>query len=257
MKYWSGYLQNVPIFRIFNFSDLRSVQFSTRPIITLWGNYSFAHNVWTKGDTHEWNGHQSILSCGPESSDTQYDQLWPDLTCDSKLDVGQILKLSFLAKLGITQFVSTRETGRGQIRYCRTNSLEVIVEKLKIWKIVLHPNTFWSPAPKRLTWCQIWELTPNNPVHCTYCLFFRIVSIALSLGARPCKAMPCTFNQKWRKWCIDWWRHLTLKMLIQGHEIFTRKSSYVGHPPLKFGVSSSSGSRESRGALYAHPLQGA
>ena len=36
MKYWSGYLQNVGIFRIFNFRDLRSGQFSTRPIITLW-----------------------------------------------------------------------------------------------------------------------------------------------------------------------------------------------------------------------------
>ena len=32
------------IFRIFHFSDLRSGQFSTLPIITLRGNYSFAHN---------------------------------------------------------------------------------------------------------------------------------------------------------------------------------------------------------------------
>ena len=28
----------------FHFSYLRSGQFLTRPIITLWGNYSFAHN---------------------------------------------------------------------------------------------------------------------------------------------------------------------------------------------------------------------
>ena len=73
------------IFRICHFSDLRSGQFSTRPVITvLWENYSFAHNFWTRDDRRmEWV--PICLSCGPESNDTQYDQRWPDLTCDPKL----------------------------------------------------------------------------------------------------------------------------------------------------------------------------
>ena len=59
-------------------------QFPTLPIISLWGNYSSAHHFWIKGDRRM----QWVAICFPwvpESNDTQYDQLWPDLTYNSKL----------------------------------------------------------------------------------------------------------------------------------------------------------------------------
>ena len=50
----------------------------------IWESYSFAHNFWTKGDKRmKWT--PRCVSCGPKSNDTQYDQLWPDLTCDPKV----------------------------------------------------------------------------------------------------------------------------------------------------------------------------
>ena len=108
---------------------------------TLGGNYSFAHNFWTKGDGWmKWVA--KCLPCGPESNGTQYDQFWPDLTSDPKLGRGQILKLFFFTKLGITRFVSTRVTWWCQIRCCRSNSLEDNVEKRKVWKIALDPKHF-------------------------------------------------------------------------------------------------------------------
>ena len=47
---------------------------------------------------NEWMGTKmgtKMFFLGPESNDVQYDQLWPDLTCDPKLDRGQILLLLF------------------------------------------------------------------------------------------------------------------------------------------------------------------
>ena len=121
----------------------------------------------------------------------------------------------------------------------------------KVWKIVLGPKKFWPLASKRLTWGQIWEVFQIERY------FFRIEAIYLSLGAKPAKAMPCTFNQKFRKFCIDdvsWpgkcWSKVTkfapARVLVRAF------------PSLKFGVSSSSGSRDSRGLynLYAPLLQG-
>ena len=65
------------------------VNFRPGPLcITLWGNYYFAHNFWTKRDRRmKWVVGTKGLSCGPESNDTQHDhyQLWPDLNCDPKL----------------------------------------------------------------------------------------------------------------------------------------------------------------------------
>ena len=52
-NFQDGVLKWIPTecrFRIFNFSDLRSGQFSTQPIIALIGSYSFANYFWTKGD---------------------------------------------------------------------------------------------------------------------------------------------------------------------------------------------------------------
>ena len=54
--------------RILHFIDLKSGQFSTRPITYLYpygGNNSYAHNFWTQSDRRmKWV--PKCLSCGPE-----------------------------------------------------------------------------------------------------------------------------------------------------------------------------------------------
>ena len=40
------------------------------------------------------------LSCGPESNDIKYDQLWPDLTYDRKLGERTNFEIGVLGKIG-------------------------------------------------------------------------------------------------------------------------------------------------------------
>ena len=57
-------------------------------------------------------------------------------------------------------------------------------------------------APSRACNSQTLSSERVNVWHACWC--HKIPSpICLSLGARPNKAIPCTFNQKWRKFCID------------------------------------------------------
>ena len=138
----------------FHLSDRRSRQLKPYGEITLLP-ITFEPTV-----IDECNGYLSVCLVAPNRMIPKYDQHWPDLTCDPKLGGRSnfYLFFFFLATLGITRFVSTRETRWCQICCCRTNNAEVIVEKRKNWKLMLDPNTFWPLAPKRLTWGQTWEL---------------------------------------------------------------------------------------------------
>ena len=120
---------------------------------------------------------------------------------------------------------------------------------------MLDPNTFWPLAPKRFTWGQIWELISDIPFHCASSAFLRIEAIFLSLDARPAKAMPCTLNQKWQNVCtsctydIIWpWKCWSKIMKFALESVLMR-----AYPPPRFGVSSSSGSRDSRGGIICPP----
>ena len=97
---------------------------------------------------------------------------------------------------GITWFVSTKETRWYQNRCCRTSSSEVIVEQRKAWKIMLDPNTFWPLAPKRLTCCQIWKLTPDIPFHCASSAFcwLKLSVLVWVLGQLKWCPARCTKN---------------------------------------------------------------
>ena len=71
-------------------------------------------------------GTKMFFSCGPESNDTQYDQLLPDLTGEPKLGGRSNFEIVFLgAKLGITRFVSMREG-----RWCKCVAVGPIVCEL-------------------------------------------------------------------------------------------------------------------------------
>ena len=142
-----------------------------------------------------------------------------------------------------------------QIRCYKTNSSEVIVEKRKVWRIVLDTNTFLPLAPKRLTWGQNWELISDSPFHCTFSAFCGLKLSVLVLALGQLKWCPTRLTKNDENFAFM--TYLTLKMLIQGHEICTRKKVIMrAYPPPNFGVSSSSGSRDSRGQ-YMRPSQGA
>ena len=120
----------------------------------------------------EWNGYQNVCLEAPNRmipNMTNFDLIWPVTPNGREVKFWNGL---FWAKVSITRFFPTREARWCQIRWCRANSLEVIIEKRKIWKIVLDPNTFLPLAPKRLAWGQIWELTADSPVHCASAVFF-------------------------------------------------------------------------------------
>ena len=141
----------------------------------------------------EWNEYRSVFLVAPNrmiSNMTNFYLIWP-VTPNWKVKFWNWL---FWIKLGITRLVSTRETRWCQIRCCRTKSSEVMVGKLKVWKIVFDLNIFWPLAPKRLTWDQIWELTSDSPFHYASSAFCGLKLICLSLGVRPAKAMPCTWK---------------------------------------------------------------
>ena len=82
---------------------------------------------------------------------TNFDLIW---SVTPNWAGGQILKLAFWAKLGINQFVSTRETWWCQICCCRTNCLEVIVEKWKVWKNSAWPHYILTPGAKTV-WLEV------------------------------------------------------------------------------------------------------
>ena len=112
------------------------------------------------------NEYQSVCLVAPNrmiTNMTNFDLIWPvtpKLGGRSNFEI-----VFFLAKMCTTRLFSTRKTRWCQNRCCRTNNSDVIIEKRKVWKIMLDPNTFWPLAPKPLAWRRIWELTPDSPFH--------------------------------------------------------------------------------------------
>ena len=86
------------IFRIVHCRDFRASQFSTRPIVTIWGNSSSAHNFWTKGDMKM--AYLSVCLVVPNrmtSNMTNFDMIWP---VTSNWAGDQFSKFSELCKIG-------------------------------------------------------------------------------------------------------------------------------------------------------------
>ena len=118
---------------------------------------SFEQNV-----IDEWCWYQNVCLVAPNRmipNITNVDLTWPG---DTKLGGGQILKLTFWAKLGITRFISTRETRTRCIRCSRTKSLNVIAKKAYSLQNSDWPcRKRWPLVAERLTWSHIWDHAPD------------------------------------------------------------------------------------------------